>query len=602
LSTNRRRELHARAVALVDEAAAWVHRVAALDRPDEDLAGELERLAVGEAARGHLSTAATHLLWASDISPARADRERRLLTAALHLMLADEARGIELRAAAEATTPGPLRSCVLGTMEFTTGQLGTAEQRFSEALVEAQLDPDSGPLAAMVANRLAGTYGLLGEGKKMAAHAEWALRTGCLDPAAESQTRTLLAIGASHQGRPSDGLARLGHIDPEPRKVDLVHVDGLTYRGVFHLLDGDLPSAVDDLAASIRMARRGATITLGLRAYVYLGLAQYLAGSWDDVLLTSEQAFSAAAIHARRYELPMLHLVASCVPAGRGAAHDAERHATLAEEAAVELDYGQERLYAAMARALLCQASGDYGGMADALGPWTDEEALDNRTRTYGVLWRPLLVESLIGSGRYEEAGVALERLQAHGGRAGFLGPALAWLEGWLTERRGLPEAAAEVYRQGEQSASTDSPVYVARMLLAYGRFLRRSGQRRAAIERLRRAHELYVALRATPFVAQAEAELLACGLPAVTADRSSALSLTDRETEVAHLIGRGMANAEIAAELFITQNTVEYHLRNIYAKFGVKRRQELRRALGELRRPDGQTSSVAEGPSAIRG
>ncbi len=37
-------------------------------------------------------------------------------------------------------------------------------------------------------------------------------------------------------------------------------------------------------------------------------MAQYLAGAWDDVLLTAEQGFSAAAIHARRYELPLLHL------------------------------------------------------------------------------------------------------------------------------------------------------------------------------------------------------------------------------------------------------------------------------------------------------
>ncbi len=61
------------------------------------------------------------------------------------------------------------------------------------------------------------------------------------------------------------------------------------------------------------------------------------------------------------------------MPAGRGEAEEAERHAALAEEAAASLDYGQERLYAAMARALVCQASGDYLGMADALGHWQDK-------------------------------------------------------------------------------------------------------------------------------------------------------------------------------------------------------------------------------------
>jgi hypothetical protein len=94
------------------------------------------------------------------------------------------------------------------------------------------------------------------------------------------------------------------------------------------------------------------------------------------VLLTAEQGFSAAAIHSRRYELPLLHLAAGCVPTGRGVADEAERHARLAEEAAASLDYGQERLYAAMARALVCQAAGDYLGMTDELGPWQDGSVL----------------------------------------------------------------------------------------------------------------------------------------------------------------------------------------------------------------------------------
>src|SRR5262249_31490212 len=91
MTADRRPELHPRAITLVDEASGWAHRVAALDRPDEDLAAQLESLAGGEAASGRLALAATHLRWASDISPGRADRERRLLNAALHLMLAEEA-------------------------------------------------------------------------------------------------------------------------------------------------------------------------------------------------------------------------------------------------------------------------------------------------------------------------------------------------------------------------------------------------------------------------------------------------------------------------------------------------------------------------------
>ena len=55
-------------------------------------------------------------------------------------------------------------------------------------------------------------------------------------------------------------------------------------------------------------------------------------------------------------------------------------------------------------------------------------------------------------------------------------------------------------------------------------------------------------------------------------------MALTSRETEVAHLVGKGLSNPEVAAELFMAGKAVEYHLGNIYAKCGLQGRQELRR------------------------
>ena len=202
ITPTNRRLLHARAAGLVSEPASWEHRVAALDQPDEGLATELERLAGEEAADGRLALAATHLQWASDISPAQIDRERRLLTAALQLTWADECRGAALRPAVEAATPSPLRSCVLGTMATSLGQLAEAERQFSQALAQARNEPDSQPLAALIANRLCGTYALLGDGEKLQTLGRWALGTGCLDAAAVSVTRTLIAIGASQVAGP----------------------------------------------------------------------------------------------------------------------------------------------------------------------------------------------------------------------------------------------------------------------------------------------------------------------------------------------------------------------------------------------------------------
>jgi len=240
-----------------------------------------------------------------------------------------------------------------------------------------------------------------------------------------------------------------------------------------------------------------------------------------------------------------------------------------------------------MARALVHQAAGDYLGMADALGHWRDDAALDGRSRAYAVLWRPLLIEGLVGSGQTELAAAVLDQLREGHGQVGYLQPGLAWLEGWLAEQRDAPEEARRIYSGGEESASAQSPVYAARLLLAHGRLLRRTGQRRLAVERLRQAHALFQALRAAPFIARTEEELAACHLPGNPAKKKqSVLALTSRETEVAHLVGKGLSNPEIAAELFISRKAVEYHLGNVYAKCGLRGRQELRRFVEQWRQP----------------
>jgi DNA-binding CsgD family transcriptional regulator len=128
--------------------------------------------------------------------------------------------------------------------------------------------------------------------------------------------------------------------------------------------------------------------------------------------------------------------------------------------------------------------------------------------------------------------------------------------------------------------------VYAARLLLAHGRLLRLTGHRKEAVERLRRANDMFLGLRAAPFIARAEAELAACHLPASPVRNQSVLALTSRETEVAHLVGKGLSNPEVAAELFISRKAVEYHLGNIYAKCGVPGRQQLRRLVEQWRQP----------------
>ena len=197
-----------------------------------------------------------------------------------------------------------------------------------------------------------------------------------------------------------------------------------------------------------------------------------------------------------------------------------------------------------------------------------------------------MLAEGLIGSGQLDQAATVLDQLRTDSGQGAYLAPALAWLDGWLAEQRGTPEEALAIYTRGEESSGIRSPVHIARLLLAHSRLLRRMGQRRLAIERLQRANAEYQALRAAPFLERIEAELVACRLPGSRAKKQSVLALTSRETQVAHLVGKGMSNPEIASELSIGGKAVEYHLGNVYAKCGLQGRQQLRRFVEQWAQP----------------
>jgi DNA-binding CsgD family transcriptional regulator len=117
-----------------------------------------------------------------------------------------------------------------------------------------------------------------------------------------------------------------------------------------------------------------------------------------------------------------------------------------------------------------------------------------------------------------------------------------------------------------------------ARTHLAYGEFLRRSQHRVEARTHLRSALEIFEDLRAAPLAARAAGELRASGETARKRDPSTLTKLTPMELRVAQLVSQGMSNKEVAAECWVSPRTVEFHLRNCFAKTGVTSRGELAR------------------------
>jgi DNA-binding NarL/FixJ family response regulator len=130
------------------------------------------------------------------------------------------------------------------------------------------------------------------------------------------------------------------------------------------------------------------------------------------------------------------------------------------------------------------------------------------------------------------------------------------------------------------------APIEAALSRILAGRALAQAGQRDRAIGELQRAVATLDACSASHYRRSAERELGTLGHRPHRRTRPGNVrrpgieSLTEREFQVARLVVDRKTNPEIAAELFLSQKTVETHLSNIFNKIGVSTRVALARAV----------------------
>ena len=119
-----------------------------------------------------------------------------------------------------------------------------------------------------------------------------------------------------------------------------------------------------------------------------------------------------------------------------------------------------------------------------------------------------------------------------------------------------------------------------ARTLVDLGAAIRRAGERAASRARLRDGHDLAVVCGATRLAEHARQEIAASGERVSRGGLHGVESLTPSELRIAELAADGQTNREIAQSLFITQKTVETHLRHVFDKLDIRSRRRLREAL----------------------
>jgi DNA-binding CsgD family transcriptional regulator len=182
-------------------------------------------------------------------------------------------------------------------------------------------------------------------------------------------------------------------------------------------------------------------------------------------------------------------------------------------------------------------------------------------------------VEAAVAAGRADVAERTLATFAAWA-----QGVAPAWAAPVLADCRALAaadgvEAAFEAAIEALDSAR---PLDRARIQLHYGEHLRRERRRIDARVHLRAAFEGFDRLGAAPWAERARRELRATGETARKRDVSPLAELTPQELQVARLVGEGATNKAVAAQLFVSPKTVEYHLRKVFAKLGIASRAEL--------------------------
>ncbi len=557
---------------------AW-HRAQAASVPDEEVAAELERSAGRAQARGGLAAVAAFLERAAALTPDSRHRARRLLAAAgAKRDAGDLEAALALLAGVE---PGVLEELEQARLDLLRAQIASEQQRGVDAgrlfLGAARrlepLDPELARETYLEAlgGAMTNDVQAVGGASAVAAAARAA-------PPGPTPPRTVDVVLDAFAIRLLDGYAAAAptlaralelllatDIDNEDdrqwlslsrsRDTNVLALE-MWDDGAFHLLAARQVEAARDTGALVHLQF---ALSFLARSHMLAGELTATAQVLDEAGLLAEATGNPALVNA-----PMI------LAAWRGDEPQASAliEAT-SEEAATRRwtsnNYARAVLYNGLGRHDLARNAAWEAFQPDPIG--------------YGTLLVPELAEA---ASRTADQALLEQGLEWLSERTRVI--TSRWASGIEARVRALlseGDVAESLYRESIANLSgTRLRLELVRTHLLYGEWLRRERRRLDARKQLRIAHEAFTTMGAEAFAGRAERELLATGERARRRTVDTLGHLTPQETQIARLAGDGRTNREIAAQLFISPSTVEYHLRKVFRKLGVRSRTELARRM----------------------
>ena len=563
---------------------AW-HRAQATAGLDEDVATDLERSAGRARARGGLAADAAFHERAAELTPDPRRRAQRALVAAQCKHQAG-APGAALRLLAIAQA-GPLDENERARAQLLHAQITFATTR----------GRDAPPLLLKAARRLEPLDAALARETYLEAFAA-ALSADRLVQGGDAAeiAAAVLAADWEQSAHASDllldGLARLtreGYVAGTPalkvalrafRSEPLPEEDQLRWlwlgcRVARALADDE---AWDELSARhLELARRAGAFSALPVALTDRVLVELFSGRIGIAM--SLAAESDAVVEATGSHLTLRTSIVLANWRGR----DAEAVTLIEERRQDALRRGEGLWLAANDWGSAIRYNG-LGRYEDALAA-AEQAAEAARGLGPSILLLAELIEAAARTGRPERATGPLARLAEIAHAAGT-----DWALGTHARAAAMiaeGEAAERLYREAiERLSHIRTRATLARAHLLYGEWLRREHRRVDAREQLRVAYTMLSDMGMEAFAERAHRELLATGETVRKRSVATLDELTPQEAQVARLAASGQTNPEIAAQLFLSPRTVEWHLRKVFGKLGVRSRRELRAALSDVGEP----------------